>query len=271
MIIFSNCKINLGLNIISRRTDGFHNIESLFYPVDFLYDVIEIIRTENNKDNYYFSGDKIDSNIENNLCFRAVELLRKHYKFPSIDFLLHKVIPSGAGLGGGSSNATNTIILLNKMFDLKISDIEVEKLSLLLGSDCPFFVYKTPKIVKGRGEIIENANILLNNKFLLIIKPNIHISTAMAYSKINIQDKKNNVETILNYDFKEWKNFLENDFEKSVFSEFPEIKLIKDELYKNGALYAQMSGSGAACYGIFSQKPNLDFINNKYQFYFGYL
>ncbi len=271
MLHFPSCKINIGLYVVNRRNDGYHNIESAFYPVSFLTDILEIVESENNCDNYFFSGLGFDVSKEQNLCFKVVELLRKNYTFPKIDLYLHKVVPMGAGLGGGSADAAKTLLMINSIFNLNISYDILKSYALELGSDCPFFIENKPQIGEGRGEILKPFLTNLSGKYLLVVKPNIHITTSQAYKNVVPNDSRISIEEILKKEIREWKTYLENDFEKSVFAQFPQIMELKATLYSMGAIYAQMSGSGAACYGIFSEKPKTYNIPSDWQCFVGRL
>ena len=259
MIFFPNCKINLGLSIVEKRSDGFHNIESVFYPVP-LCDVLEI-RESNCQDSFLISGLDIgDTSSENNLCIKAVNVLRE--EFPNIPYLnihLHKQIPAFAGLGGGSSDATFTLKLLDYLFDLKLSTSQLLQYSEKIGSDCPFFVENKPAYIYGRGEKIESINLDLSRFHIVLVKPDLRISTAEAYR--GVVPKSSNVDYENLPDIKEWKGVLKNDFEDSLFPKYPVLKKIKDTLYNNGAIYASLSGSGATVYGIFEKEIDIKRLN----------
>jgi 4-diphosphocytidyl-2-C-methyl-D-erythritol kinase len=260
MIRFSNCKINIGLQVINRRSDGFHDIQTLFYPVKFLSDAVEIIVTNCDTDQYFLTGIKIDEPIEGNLCYKAIQLLRKHYQFPFVDLHLHKMVPMGAGLGGGSADATTTLLLVNDFFNLEIEADKLWSFASQLGSDCAYFLHTKPQLGEGRGNELKMIDLDLSDKKLLIVKPDIHISTAQAYQNIIPNPNRNSLATLTAQPIEQWKEFVVNDFENSIFNAYPAIAHLKQQLYDAGALYAQMSGSGAACYGIFEQKPeNINF------------
>lgn len=255
MIAFSNCKINIGLQVKEKRPDGFHEIETVFYPVP-LYDILEIIPSE--KLSFEQTGIQLNINFFENIVFKAYRLLKSKFKLPPVTIYLHKVIPSGAGLGGGSSNAANTLLLLNTIFELSLSQEELMTFAAELGSDCPFFIKNSPVLAKGRGEIMNGIELDLSGKFIVIVKPDIHISTAEAYLKVQPVNSKKSLNELLENPIERWKECIVNDFEKSVFSERPKIKQIKDNLYKLGADYALMSGSGSAVYGIYSSEVTLE-------------
>lgn len=264
MVVFPNAKINLGLCVTEKRNDGYHNIESIFYPIPF-NDILETgyFQNENNK-KLLVSGIEIDGDDNSNLILKAYQILdgylreksnqEKRSELEKISFVLHKIIPTGAGLGGGSADGTYTLRMINQFLELNISEEELEKLALQLGSDCPFFVKNQPTFVKGRGEILEPYKIDLSHYFFVLIHPGIHVSTADAYQ--NIQPHAANIDwtSISKTAVKDWKNILRNDFEKTVFEKYPEIKFIKEKLYDLGADYSQMSGSGSAVFGLFENE-----------------
>lgn len=262
MLTFSSCKINLGLNIINKRPDGFHSIETIFYPIDFIQDAIEIISHSKSKDYYHFTGLKMDCKEDENLCVKTINLLRQHYRFPFISLYLHKTIPMGAGLGGGSANAASIINLVNNKYCLNISEENRRKLASQVGSDCAFFIQPIPSFGEGKGEILSKIELSLSAYHLVIVKPPIHISTAWAYKNAIPQSGRETLKKlILNNGISNWKNVLQNDFETGVFKEYPEIAKIKETLYTSGAIYAQMSGSGSAVFGIFDTETEIAFPN----------
>ena len=255
MIRFSNCKINIGLQIMNRRNDGFHDIQTIFYPVKFLSDAVEVIETNSKTDQYFMTGIKIDESIDGNLCFKAVQLLRKHYQFPSVELYLHKMVPMGAGLGGGSADATATLLIINELFDLKIEYDKLWSFASQLGSDCAYFLHANPQLGEGRGNDLKPIGLNLSNKKLVIVKPDIHISTAQAYQNIISNPNRGSLATLTAQPIEKWKECVVNDFETTIFEAYPIIAQLKRQLYDAGAIYAQMSGSGAACFGIFNSFP----------------
>ncbi len=264
MIFFPNCKINLGLNIISKRQDGYHEIETIFYPVN-ISDALEIIETrDKSSNNVHFSstGITIDCAKEDNSCIKAYDLLSNHFpRLPSIKMHLHKVIPIGAGLGGGSADAAFTISLLNKKLDLKLSKDQLLKYALELGSDCPFFIINKPCLAQGRGEILQEINIDFSTYKFLIVNPQVNINTRWAYSQVHPKNPVESIRLIIQKPVETWREELMNDFEQSIFNHYPELQAIKDELYKNGAIYAGMSGSGSTLFGIFRVQDQIgDFV-----------
>ncbi len=252
MINFPNAKINLGLSIIDKRDDGYHDIESLIVPIN-LYDVLEIIENKENCEDILFtsSGFPIDVDAKKNLVVRAINLLKQDYRLPPLKVHLHKHIPMGAGLGGGSSDAAFALKLINEMFDLSLSCNTLEGYARQLGSDCALFINNQPVIVKGRGDVLEPAVFNINDYEIKLIHPRIHISTAEAYANIIPHKPEIAVSTIIKQPISTWKEELFNDFETFAFAQYPELKNIKDQLYAQGAVYAAMSGSGSSIFGIF--------------------
>lgn len=260
MITFPNIKINLGLNIISKREDGYHNIESCFYPVSWC-DALEI--TNAKELSFQSSGLPIPGDPAANLVIKAYDALKADFDLPPIKIHLLKSIPMGAGLGGGSADGAFMLKLLNNKYRLGISTERLEAYALQLGSDCPFFVKNQPIIAKGRGELFEPIDLSLEGKFIALINPGLHIGTQEAYAGVNLKKETTELKSILhNTPIKEWKGLVVNDFEESVFKIHPEVKELKMKLYEAGAVYASMSGSGSTVYGIFDQHPNLGMVNN---------
>jgi len=253
MIVFANSKINIGLNIIGKRNDGFHNIQSVFYPIK-LSDVIEFVK--DNKNELKITGISLVSNSEN-LIIKSYNLLAKNYKLPPLKIHLHKITPTEAGLGGGSADATYILMALNNYFKLNISIKKLYEYADKIGSDCSFFVENKPTLVTGKGE----KHILLPNflkgKYLVVVKPDVSILTKEAFKNINIDDTNIDLSKIYETPILEWKKFVINDFEIYAFKKFQELKEIKDFLYNSGAEYASMSGSGSSIYGIFNENPNI--------------
>lgn len=260
MIVFPNCKINLGLNIIRKREDGYHDLETVFLPVPFT-DVLEILPSENKTIEFSVTG--LPVNTEDNLCVKAYNLLKQDFpELPLIKMHLHKAIPLGAGLGGGSSDAAFTLQLLNEKFNLELKIDQLLDYALRLGSDCPFFILNKPCFATGRGEILQPVNIDLSKYKLLIVNPGIHINTKWAFSKITPQVRELSIQQIITQPIETWKEELKNDFELPVFGEYPEIKKIKEDLFEDGALYASLSGSGSSVFGIFSKEKNISYIKS---------
>jgi 4-diphosphocytidyl-2-C-methyl-D-erythritol kinase len=266
MVIFPNSKINLGLNVVEKRSDGYHDIETVFFPVH-LRDALEVIKKE--KLEFSTSGFSIEGEPDKNLCIKAYDLLKKDFsQLPAVQMHLHKAIPMGAGVGGGSADGAFTLKLLNKKFELNLSEKQLINYSLQLGSDCPFFILNKPCFASGRGEILEQIELDLFEFKIVIVHPTIHISTAWAFSqlagRLQRPDNYKRIKEVIQQPISTWKTELVNDFEKPVFEKFPEIKNIKDKLYDAGANYASMSGSGSAVYGIFKKNTivSLSFPKN---------
>ena len=261
MILFPNCKINLGLHIVRKRTDGFHDLETVFYPIK-ICDALEIIEVKESEETFLTtSGFDIDGNAEENICLKAYHLLKKDFNVPSIKIHLHKVIPIGAGLGGGSADGAFTLLLLNKKFNLNISEEKLMEYALRLGSDCPFFIKNKICYATQRGEILEEINHDLSNYKIVLINPGIKINTGWAFSQIHPKENGTSLLEIIQQPIDCWKNNLVNDFERPIFEQHIAIKEIKEQLYKAGAVYASMSGTGSSVYGLFEKTttPVLNF------------
>lgn len=263
MVIFPNCKINLGLNITGKREDCYHDLETVFYPLPFC-DALEIItNTENALTppvQFSATGLTVDGTEENNLCIKAYHLLKNDFPhLPSVKMHLHKAIPMGAGLGGGSADGAFTLLLLNKKYQLNLSTAQLINYALALGSDCPFFIINKPCFGLGRGEILQEIELDLSSYKFVIVNPKIHINTGWAFSQITPVQPNESIKKIIQQPIKTWKNSLVNDFEKPVLNHYPQLQLLKEQLYGNGAVYAGMSGSGSTFFGIFpkSQAVNL--------------
>ena len=266
MVVFPNCKINLGLHILQKRSDGFHDLETVFYPIA-LQDALEIIQHPHPSTDIEFSasGLKVDGNFSDNICVKAYHLLKKDFpELPAIKMHLHKTIPMGAGLGGGSANGAFTLTLLNKKFNLGLSEQTLIKHALELGSDCPFFIKNTPCYATGRGEFLESLAVDLSAYRLVIINPQIHINTGWAFSQIIPSSDKSSLKEIIAQPIEQWKDCLKNDFENPVCKKYPAINECKTALYNAGALYTSMTGSGSTVYGIFQKQaePLLRFPPN---------
>jgi len=265
MIVFPNIKINLGLYITDKRGDGFHNLISCFYPVGWT-DILEITLSDTFE--YLQSGIPIPGAQADNLCVKAYNLLQREYKIGPVRIHLHKIIPMGAGLGGGSSDAAFTLRSLDTLFSLKLTSDTLEKYAAELGSDCAFFIKNVPAIASSRGEVLKETNPVLKGKFILIVCPDIHVSTKQAFTGVQPKPTLLNIENTIS-DCSSWKQNLYNQFEDTVFPLSAEFEIIKGMLYEKGAFYASMSGSGSAIYGIFDQYP--DFEIEKYRYFKGVL
>jgi 4-diphosphocytidyl-2-C-methyl-D-erythritol kinase len=254
MICFPSCKINLGLRITQKRADGFHALETVFYPIT-LRDALEIIiepETSAAPITFTSSGLAINGDPSDNLCYKAYFLLKKDYpSIPNVKMHLHKTIPMGAGLGGGSADGAFTLVALNQLFNLQIPEQALLDYALQLGSDCPFFIINTPAFATGRGEILKPINLYLDGYSIVIVNPGIAISTKLAFSLITPKVPDTNMEAIICEPVTSWKEKLINDFEQPIFNSFPELANIKETLYQKGAVYASMTGTGSTVYGIF--------------------
>jgi 4-diphosphocytidyl-2-C-methyl-D-erythritol kinase len=256
MIVFPNAKINLGLNIIRKRQDGYHELETCFYPISWR-DVLEVIPSH--KQSMTVTGINVPGDGPN-IVEKAYNLLNKDFGLPAVSIHLHKAIPIGAGLGGGSADAAFALKLFNELFALGIEDEKLMHYAARLGADCAFFIKNRPMIAQGIGELLSETGISLKGKFILMIYPNIHISTAEAYSKIVPKRPERSIRSILeNAPISEWRYQLVNDFEAALFDDYPVLPHLKDTLYRQGALYAGMSGSGSCMFGIFDQLSTIDF------------
>jgi 4-diphosphocytidyl-2-C-methyl-D-erythritol kinase len=253
MLNFPNAKINLGLHIVSKRDDGFHEIETVFYPVG-LSDILEFVPNEE-KMSFTSGGISIPGNPNDNLCMKAYLMLKDDFNISYADIHLHKIIPIGAGLGGGSSDGAFMLSMANEYFSLGLSNEKLKEYALQLGSDCAFFIENKPCLAKGRGEKLSPVEPGLSAYRIVLIYPRIHVSTADAYAGVKPQIPELPLEEIMKLPAEKWKDMLVNDFEKTVFQKFPVIKEIKQQLYNAGAVYAAMSGSGSAVYGLFKEKP----------------
>lgn len=264
MVLFPNCKINLGLNIISKRSDGFHDLETVFYPVA-IKDVLEIVQQQHETTDVEFtsSGLAIEGDVSNNLCIKAYHLLKKDFPdLPSIKMHLHKVIPMGAGLGGGSADGAFTFKLLKQKFQLNLSTEQLINYSLQLGSDCPFFTLNQPCFAEGRGEKLQLVDLDLSSYQFIIINPGIHVNTGWAFSEIQPKAPAKSVKQIITQPIETWKNELVNDFEEAVSKIHPEIAAIKEKLYTQGAVYSSMTGSGSTVFGIFEKTKDASAFNH---------
>ena len=246
MIVYPNAKINLGLNILRKREDGYHDISSVFYPVKECVDVLEIVKS----DNFEFTKSGIEIPNGENICEKAWNLLHTDFGIGNVKIHLHKQIAIGAGLGGGSADASFTLKVLDDLFDLNLSVTELEKYALRLGADCPFFIDNTPKLVEGIGEKMTSIDLDLSEYNIRLINPGIHVSTKEAYSDLVLKTPVLSVEKIIELPIIEWKGKLKNDFEESIFEKHLQLEGIKDELYKEGAIYVSMTGSGSVIFSI---------------------
>jgi 4-diphosphocytidyl-2-C-methyl-D-erythritol kinase len=261
MITFPNAKINIGLNVIRKRNDGFHDIETIFYPVH-ICDILEIVEKPvgSHIPLFHNSGLTVDSTIEKNLCVKAYRLLQNDFLIHEISIHLHKIIPYGAGLGGGSGNAAFTLSMLNKLFCLGLNEELLKKYAIKLGSDCAFFLKNKPSLAKGRGDELTDINLNLAGLHILLVKPDIHISTEEAYNVVTPQTPSSKLAENISLPIENWKGAIVNDFEKQLFIKHIELKSIKETLYNLGAVYVSLSGSGSCMYGLFREKIDISGI-----------
>ncbi len=257
MIVFPNCKINLGLQILNKREDGYHNLATVFYPVGWK-DVVEVIRKDDGRQKTHYisfssSGLEVAGDPQNNLCIKAYQLLKKDFpSLPSVQMHLHKTIPMGAGLGGGSGDGAFTLKLLNDKFQMSLSQQQLIDYALQLGSDCPFFILNQASYATGRGELLEPVALDLSAYQFVLVNPGIHVNTGWAFAQLQLKDApRPDLRTIVQQPISTWKEQLINDFEAPVCKAHPEIATIKEELYNAGALYASMTGSGSTVFGVF--------------------
>lgn len=275
MICFPNAKINLGLNITEKREDGFHNIETIFYPVGW-NDALEImsvassvldsartdkLRLTKEEFNLHLSGLAISGNLEDNLLYKAYQLIKQTKTLPVIDVYLHKTLPMGAGIGGGSSDAAFFINLLNEQFALNLSELERVAIAKQLGSDCAFFIKNKPVFASQKGDIFTDIKLDLNHLYIAIVYPNVHSNTKEAYSLAKPHLPNKSLLEIIKQPITTWKTDLINDFEKSIFNLYPIVEKIKNDLYELDAVYACMSGSGSAVFGLFETEPNIKHLS----------
>jgi len=251
MIAFPNAKINLGLRVMEKRADNFHNIESIFIPIG-LRDIVEIIPSDSTT--ISFSGIVVDGAPEDNLCMRAFSLFQEEIGCGNVSIHLHKAIPSGAGLGGGSSDAAFTLKILAELFNPTIPSRRLKELAGKLGSDCPFFVDNRPSLATGRGEVLQPVSLALKGFHLVLVNPGLHVSTKEAYAGITPQFPETPLLQLINEPVHKWQGRIGNDFEESVFKIYPAIESLKKDLLGKGAIYASMSGSGSSVFGLF-EKP----------------
>lgn len=255
MITYPNAKINLGLNIVEKRPDGYHNLETVFYPIN-LQDALEVTQLEGEGEyTLKVSGVPIEGDPENNLVVKAYRLLKKDFPhMTSVNIHMFKHIPTGAGLGGGSADAAFMIKLLNEKFSLNLSTAKMEEYAATLGADCAFFIQNKPVFATGIGNLFESINLSLKGYYIVLVKPDIFVSTKDAFANIRPKQPVQSLKEIIRMPVETWRATMKNDFEESVFQKYPEIAAIKDKLYDMGALYASMSGSGSSVFGIFREQ-----------------
>jgi len=263
MITFPNAKINIGLNILRKRTDNYHDLQSIFIPIP-LKDALEVVENkENNKIEFFNTGLQIDSPEDNNLVIKAYNLLKKDFDLPFVKIHLHKVIPFGAGLGGGSADATFMLKMLNDLFSLKLTDDNLKHYTKKIGADCTFFLSNKSCFATEKGDVLEPINFDFSKFQIVLIKPNINLNTAKMYSYITPNESVTDLRLLIKKPIEEWKNFIFNDFEKVITQQHKEIEEIKTFLYKSGAFFSAMSGSGSSVFGLFAD--NYDCSKIKYE------
>jgi 4-diphosphocytidyl-2-C-methyl-D-erythritol kinase len=262
VITFPNCKINLGLHVVRKRADGYHDLETVFYPLP-MQDIVEVVRSEQPTVQFSTSGITVDGAPSQNLCMKAYDLLKQQFDLPPVQLHLHKTIPAGAGLGGGSANAAFTLRLLNSKFNLGLSTEQLLDLALQLGSDCPFFIINKPCMATGRGEVLEPLELpQLSSYTLVIVNPGIHVATSWAFGQITPGSNGHSIRETVSRPVNTWKDGLVNVFEDPVIKAHPAVGAIKEQLYNKGAVYASMSGSGSTVFGLFTSEPVLEFSEN---------
>jgi 4-diphosphocytidyl-2-C-methyl-D-erythritol kinase len=265
MINFPNAKINIGLNITKRRPDGYHDLETVFYPIK-INDVLELI--ESDELSFEASGLGIPGRVEDNLCIKGYHLLKKDFDLPPVKIHLHKHIPIGAGLGGGSADAAFFIRLMDQKFSLGLSDEGMMDYARQLGADCAFFIRNEPVFAFEKGDRFEKVDFSLSGYKLILVMPQAHVSTAEAYRGVKPAPVSRSLKELISLPVTEWKYFIKNDFEESIFTNHPVIRGVKAALYEAGALFANMSGSGASVYGIFKETPNLSSLETTSQVFY---
>lgn len=254
MIVFPSAKINIGINITGRRSDGYHNIETVFYPLP-IYDALEALPGD--ELTFHSSGLEIPGRIEDNLCIKGYRLMSKDFDLPPVNIHLLKHIPIGAGLGGGSANAAFFIKLINNLFDVKLTIGQMLDYARQLGADCAFFIENKPVFAFEKGDRFEDVQLDLSSYHIALVMPPAHVSTAEAYRGVRSTPVKQSLKDLIKLPVTEWRHHIKNDFEESVFKNHPVIRGVKAALYESGAIYASMSGSGASVFGIFNKKPDL--------------
>lgn len=250
MITFPNAKINLGLNIVARRPDGYHDLETVFYPIN-LTDVLEIVPSKGEDATLTCHGNTVDCPVEKNLVMKAYRLMQREWGVPAVDMYLYKHIPDGAGLGGGSSDAAHVMTMLNEMFSLGIDRATLAQKAATLGADCAFFIYNTPMMATGIGDVLTPVTVDLKGKYLLLVKPEVSVPTREAYSRVTPEPSQVSPQEIVSWPLQQWDGVLKNDFEPSVFAAHPQLWAMKLKMIDAGAQYACMSGSGSSIVGIY--------------------
>ena len=262
MITFPNAKINLGLDIVEKRPDGYHNLETVFYPIP-LCDILEITpATGKDAPDYTFTmyNAVFEGSDDDNLVIKAYKALAADHKLPKVDISLYKHIPTGAGLGGGSADAAFALKMLNEIAGLGLTALQLRSYASRIGADCAFFIDNTPAYATGIGDILTPTQCSINGYHLVLVKPDIHVSTKDAYALVTPQKPQEPLTGIAARPIQEWKGAMKNDFEKSIFAKHPAMAMVKEQLYSIGAVYASMSGSGSSFFGIFSEEQDIEKI-----------
>lgn len=260
MKIKANCKINLGLDVLRRRADGYHDLATIMFPVKDLYDVVEVERAE--RDSFHNTGLQVDCDEKDNICLKALRLMQQRFDLGCAAISLDKRVPFGAGLGGGSSDGTAVLLALNEIFGLHLTEQQLIDLASELGSDTAFFVRNTPQLCEGRGEIMTPITLDLSGRWLAIIKPDVNVSTREAYAGVCPAIPTTPLQERIMAPVSEWQASIKNDFEKSIFALHPQLSAIKSELIDAGAAYAAMSGSGSAMFALFDNERPLEKIRH---------
>ena len=263
MILKANCKINLGLDVLRRREDGFHDLETVMIPVPELHDIVSVERIDTPSE-FCSEGLVVDCDAEHNLCMKALRLMQRLYGVGEVRITLDKRVPFGAGLGGGSSDATAVILAVNELFALGLSEDRLVEISAMIGSDTAFFVRNTPQLCTGRGEKMEPIELPLDGLYLAVAKPPVGVSTKEAYSGVKPTIPSVRLSEALSRPIGEWQGVVKNDFEPHIFEAYPAIAELKNRMMEAGALYASMSGSGSAVFGLFAEMPNLRIESDNY-------
>ncbi|MEO3406545.1 4-(cytidine 5'-diphospho)-2-C-methyl-D-erythritol kinase [Mucilaginibacter sp. CAU 1740] len=265
MILFPNAKINIGLNITERRPDGYHNLETIFYPLD-IKDALEVVASD--KLSFTSSGLEIPGRMEDNLCIKGYHMLKQDHDLPPVNIHLHKQIPIGAGLGGGSSDAAYFIRLMNEEFKLDLSVEEMTDYARRLGADCAFFIENKPVFAFERGDEFETIKLDLSAYKIVLVMPPVHISTSEAFRGVVPAQPKESLFDLIQLPIADWKKYIKNDFETSIFKNHAEIRGVKAALYEAGAIYSSMSGSGASVFGIFEGTPDVKFLEGENEVFY---
>lgn len=265
MVTFPNAKINIGLQVLNRRADGYHNLETVFYPIK-LHDVLEMV--EANETRFIPSGLAIPDDGGDNLCVRAYRLLQHEYDLPPVHIYLHKTIPIGAGLGGGSADAAFLLKLANEQFELGLDETQLMGYARHLGADCAFFIRNAPLFASGIGDVFEDISVDLSSYHIVLVMPNVHISTAAAYRMITPHPAGLQLAAAVEAPVETWRDRIVNDFEAGIFAEYPEIAAVKAYLYERGAVFAAMSGSGSSVFGLFEERMSPGGLNPAYTVFY---